>query len=281
MRHFLLALVLTYIVAARASATEPREVAAFQRRLVDSDASTRIAAMEEFSEALSKEESTETKDNREVLAILAVALGDPEVAVRRRAAECSAMLAMANTAKYPRPTPPATDLNGIPSWKNALRAGLVDPDDHVRDSALSAYALAFPVAPEVQDTLADRYDGETAFSMVKGKIPYALLIDNAPTPKALALLNRLCDDPKECIQIAQMLRSFGKNPPSSLLPKFVRRMTVETDPNVRDTFFFAVVEYRQKAKPFLSELENVQSAEPVAVTQKNMAAAIQAVRDAK
>ncbi len=252
---------------------EEAQLAAHRAKLSDPDPQVRIAAMEQFSDTAFKDND----DQRNVLPLLASLLVDPEVRVRRRAAECSLAVAYPNTAKYPRREPPKTDLASCPAWQSALRAALHDQDGRVQDAALSAYALAFPVAADVQDELAESYECEKKVEMLKTKIPYSLLIDNTPTPKAVALLERLADDPGMLIQLAQMLRGFGKVPPTGLLPKFVQRMRSEDDPNRRDTYFFAVVEYRQQAKPYLADLRKVQGSEPSPITQKNMAEAIQAV----
>ncbi len=260
---------------------DPAQLRIFEQRLRDSDPQARAIAMNQFVDAAFKENSLATKDDSNLLPLLATLLADPQLEVRRRAAECSAALAYSNSPKYSPGHSPATDLGGLAPLRGALLAALKDPDERVRDSALSAFALAFVLPPEVQDDLADRYESEKKLATFQTKIPYSLLVDNVPTPKATALLERLADDPRMCVHLAQMLRGFGKVPPAGLLPKFARWMREDADPNRRDAYFFAVVEYRQLAKPYLDDLEKVKEQEPNPIPRKRMAEAIQVVQNAR
>ena len=278
------------LAASPCEAVDEGALAAFQERLRDPDPAARVAAVEGLADGLCRGERVVGQDVANLLPLLATLLGDVEVRVRRVAADCSAAIAYVNTRKFGRRAPAATDLEGCPGWRHALRAALRDPDPRVLDSALSAYALAFPVPGDVQDELVDRYEREVQsgdrrvrsdFFFLTTKIPYALLIDNAPTPRATALLERLADDPSMCVQLAQMLRGFGRVPPTGLLPRFLEAMNREDDPNRRATYFYAVVEYRGKAQPYLDDLRRVRQREPEAVNHWNMDRSIQEVAEAR
>lgn len=264
------------------TAMDQDQVEAYQQRLREPEAQARVAAMKEFTDALLRGDAIATGDQRNLLPVLVPLLDDPEVQVRRGAVGCLAVLAYANSPKLRRGRAPATDLRGFLGLQEALGHALLnDPDEAVWDTALSAYALTFVLPPEMQDELAGRYGRDKGFLTLGNKILYSLLIDNAPTPKATALLERLTDDPKMAVQIAQMLRGFGRVPPPGLLPGLVRALRREEEWNRRVALFYAVVEYRHLAQPYLDELRAVRRGESLPGNQRSMDLAIAGVEEAR
>lgn len=212
----------------------------------------------------------------EVLPLLIRGLTDPDDRVRIAASDGLAMIAAATKrVQYP-PRPDLPDITSGASAREALLQASSNSSEAVRLGAIRA----FPTDPRVEQSWISQFQTEQS-EEVKKLLLDAILVGQSYSPEAVNFVVSQLQDERYAYEAAKAIVLEMKVPPLEALPLIASGLGQSPDPGKRDLFARALSSYGERARPYLSEVENMLGRETDPTVKENLRNAIRRITDSK